>query len=131
MSYPSVKTIKSIEWLDKVGDLTAIAKQIRKVMEFSQCDPLIDYAIDTLELNLPNHVYRYNPVSLQLWVIDNILQCHGVEGIANHSGSVHLEYCNTGETYSSTVAYDYRKGKFVITSWGDWVERNDPNGTKY
>ena len=130
MSIPSVKTIASIEWLSSVGDPTAIAKQVRKVMESWHCDWLIEYAL-SLDISVPNHVYRYNLVSLQLWVIDRLLDCHGVEGIANHSGSVHLEYCNTGETYSSTVAYDYRKGKFVITSWGDWEERNDPNGTKY
>ena len=133
MSIPSVKTIAAIEWLSSVGDPTAIAKQVRKVMEFTNVDLLIDHALDTLELDLPNHMYRAQLLHLQLWTIDRLLECHGVECIQrqNVTQQVDLEYCNTGDTYASTVAYDHRKQKFVITSWGDFVEKNDPNGTKY
>jgi hypothetical protein len=129
MSYPSVKTIKSIEWLDKVGDPTAIAKQIRKVMECFHHDWLLEHVLSNLSLDLPNHMYRSSLLHLQLWTIDRLLDCHGLEMIGSTSDG--LEYCNTGDTYMSTVGYDYKKGKFVVTSYGDWVERNDPNGTKY
>jgi hypothetical protein len=135
MTIPSVKTIASIEWLDKVGDPTAIAKQIRKVMEFYKTDDLLAHCEDDLDLDwrTGNYVWRYNLIELQLWVIDKLLDCHGVECIQKQYGSqdVVMEYCNTGQSDSSTVAYDYKKRKFLVTSWGQWVERNDPNGNKY
>ena len=132
MSIPSVKTIKSIEWLDKVGDPTAIAKKIRKVMEFDHCDWLLEHIGSNLNISIPYYVERYNLIELKLWVIDQMLDCYGVEAIMGDSYSKpDLAYCNTGDTYASTVAYDYTRDKFVVTSWGNWIERNDPNATKY
>ena len=133
MTIPSVKTIKSIEWLSHIDDSTAIAKKIRKVMEFRDHDDLVDYVISTLEIDLPSYMMlRSTLVHLQLWTIDRVLECHGIECIQRQDGSqgVVLEYCNTGDTYMSTVAYDHIKSKFLVTSYGQWIERND-NGTKY
>ena len=134
MTIPSVKTIATnIEWLSHIGDSTAIAKKIRKVMEFWDHDDLVEYVISTLEIDLPSYMMlRSTLVHLQLWTIDRLLECHGIECI-QHRGSqgAVLEYCNTGDTYMSTVAYDHIKSKFVVTSYGQWIERNDPNGTKY
>jgi hypothetical protein len=31
-------------------------------------------------------------------------------------------YCNTGETYASTVLYDVEWDRFYVTSYGDWLE---------
>ena len=140
MTYPSVKTIKTIEYLDRVhgcnADYTALV--IRKILD-GRLDPL-EY-IESCQSNkdvsgahwitfdIPDYVYRYNSTERKLWAIDQILECHGVEYI--QGDSLDLAYCNTGDTYASTVCYDYTRDKFVITSYGDWIERNDPNGTKY
>jgi len=34
-----------------------------------------------------------------------------------------IEYVNTGDTYNTTLIYDYKTGRFYIGSWGGWVER--------
>lgn len=143
MPYPSVKTISQIDYLDRVHtcDRSKNALIIRKILD-GRLDPLeyIESCQDNPDLSgshwitfkIPNYVYRYGEVSKKLWAIDQILECHGIEGISKRSsGCIHLEYCNTGDTYQWTVCYDYTRDKFVITSYGDWIERNDPNGTKY
>lgn len=57
---------------------------------------------------------------------------HGVEAMwVSDDGELHqrgygdivAEYVNTGDTYAATVIYDYEVDKFMITGWGDWVER--------
>jgi len=32
-------------------------------------------------------------------------------------------YVNMGDTYNTTILFDAVKGRFHVTSWGDWVER--------
>jgi hypothetical protein len=56
--------------------------------------------------------------------IDQIIGGFGCEAIfgANPSQPV-AEYSNQGDTYAATILYDYVKGKYRITSWGDWVEQ--------
>ncbi len=59
---------------------------------------------------------------------DRLLGTHGVEcvrqGAALDSvgGAPVLHYCNTGDSYESTIAYDVGRGRVLITSYGDWVE---------
>ena len=33
-----------------------------------------------------------------------------------------VEYVNMGDTYNSTLMFDYTKGKFIVGSWGELVE---------
>jgi len=62
---------------------------------------------------------------------DKVIGGYGVEAIrgSNHPGgywhSTVAIYVNTGETYSATVLYDTVKDKFYLTSYGDFVEKND------
>jgi hypothetical protein len=37
-----------------------------------------------------------------------------------------LTYCNTGDSYAATLAWDHEKGEFLITTTGDWQEFNEP-----
>jgi hypothetical protein len=71
-------------------------------------------------------------------VANTALGMHGVESIKGNPkqgtfspGSYwghYLErptvalYCNTGDTYATTLLYDTLKRKFMLTSWGDFVE---------
>jgi hypothetical protein len=40
-------------------------------------------------------------------------------------------YINLGDTYTTTLLYDYQRDKWIITSWGDWVELQERRGVKY
>ena len=89
---------------------------------------------------------RPSTLQKQLWIINELLGTHGTEIIClgdntspqRMDGSdIVLEYCNAGNTYMATVAYEYRNDRFVLTSWGDWVEnhsrltRNNTNSDDY
>jgi hypothetical protein len=34
-----------------------------------------------------------------------------------------LEFVNMGDTYDTTLIYDFSTGRFYVGAWGDWVER--------
>lgn len=62
--------------------------------------------------------------------VDKILRAHGIESIR---GEYHVDnyyfdivalYVNMGDTYSATLLYETDKRRFLLTTWGDWVERN-------
>lgn len=65
--------------------------------------------------------------------LDRIMEClnevlgtYGVESI----GEVQMygppaEYLNAGDTYAETVVFDHLAGNFKLTSWGDWLEKNE------
>lgn len=38
------------------------------------------------------------------------------------------QYVNRGDTYAQTILYDTVKECFIVTSWGNWAEKN---GKKY
>ena len=40
-------------------------------------------------------------------------------------------YINMGDTYTTTLLYDYQRGKWIITSWGEWIERQERRGVRY
>ena len=63
---------------------------------------------------------------------DKILGGFGVEAVTFESAwvshywqNIVLLYVNHGDTYDATLCYDTRKGKFLVTSMGDWVEENE------
>lgn len=62
---------------------------------------------------------------------NDLLDGHGVEAIR---GDYHVDnyyhdivglYVNMGDTYNLTLLYDTDRGKFYVTTMGDWVEKND------
>lgn len=57
--------------------------------------------------------------------IDQVIGTCGTEAIFGADGCTMpvLEYCNTGDSYATTIMYDYVAGKYRLTSWGDLVER--------
>ncbi len=67
-----------------------------------------------------------------LEVANKILKGHGIEAI--RSGQYLVDhyfrdivalYVNMGDTYETTLLYETDKDRFLVTSWGDWVERNE------
>jgi hypothetical protein len=70
---------------------------------------------------------RPGAVDLILTACNEVLDGHGVEAIRGswvdgYYGDTCAVYVNMGDTYDQTVVYDTRKGKYIITSCGDWVE---------
>lgn len=63
-----------------------------------------------------------------LKVADDLLDGHGVEYIESLTDTMRsregLSYVNMGDTYDTTLIYDHGKGRFVVSSWGDIVERD-------
>lgn len=63
--------------------------------------------------------------------INTLIGGHGVEVIRspdaydNYYGDAVAEYVNTGDTYNATVVHDIRTGKFLLTTMGDYVEKNE------
>ena len=57
--------------------------------------------------------------------IDVVLDTCGTEAIwGSQSCTMPVaEYCNSGDTYATTILYDYDRRCYCLTSWGDWVER--------
>jgi hypothetical protein len=74
------------------------------------------------------------PENERLDAIDKLLGTFGVEAIRGdwQNGywcDIVAVYCNTGDTYATTVMQirgetSWQNSRFIVTSWGDWVERN-------
>lgn len=41
-----------------------------------------------------------------------------------------LAYINVGDTYDPTLCYDVDRGRFIVCSYGDWVERSERRGVR-
>lgn len=71
----------------------------------------------------------------RLEAIDKLLENHGVEAIRGEWQNgywcdIVAAYSNTGDTYALTVLqvrgdWSGARSRFIISSWGDWVERNE------
>jgi hypothetical protein len=101
MRLPSIKTIeKSFPYLVRED-----VKKIRKILE-NYCD---------------------SPWKC-LSKIDEFLETCGLEYIEDNRdsfrGNYGVLYCNAGDTYATTFLYDYDKGNYYISCWGDIVERH-------
>lgn len=118
MSFPTVKTIAARL---KVDDGTA--KRVRALMDGSR-DPLEYKGVQCVDLQ--GHMSR---IERQLHAIDIEIDGHGVEPVVDDT--VVMEYINLGDTYDTTVIYDYTRSRWLVMSWGDWVEREERNGRKF
>lgn len=64
--------------------------------------------------------------------INEILGGHGVEAMFRQ-GMTHpdMEYINMGDTYTTTLIFDYTSNTFKIQSMGDWVETAERYGRRF
>jgi len=130
MGYPSIKTIKNGlgYLLDKQWGIDGVlkAKQIRALIDGSLSPdkfPSVEKWIGEC----------FNPPSRQEKVhlaINEILGGYGVEAIRDNRWDNHfymdigLVYVNMGDAYTPTVCYDTRKDQWIVSSWGDSVEKD-------
>lgn len=105
-------------------------------------------ALEKIEPELEN-AYRADPLKAcrkalamtrtipwkdRLQAIDKLLGTYGTEAIRGEWQNgywcdIVAAYCNTGDTYALTVMHVRgdgwnEQGRFIVTSWGDWIERN-------
>lgn len=83
--------------------------------------------------HLPEH--SREPGGDRIDRINALLGLHGTEAIRGdwQNGywcDIVAVYCNTGDTYAPTVMqirgdWSGAASRFIVSSWGDWVERNE------
>ncbi len=79
------------------------------------------------------HDPRQNPNALPeciMLALNAELSGYGVESIEGrhvdrYHGTVQAIYVNTGDTYNPTILHDNETGRYILTSYGDWVERHE------
>jgi len=109
---------KLSEWLNLTpGD----AKKLRKKMDL----------VGTEEFDRYGASIRYErQVDGVLDLASKLAGGHGVEAIQgdywvdNYYHDIVALYVNMGDTYAATILYVTAEDKWVLTTWGDWVERN-------
>lgn len=116
MSTPSVNTI--VKRLDLPKE---VAKQIRALMDGSH-----KLTPEELE-NLPN---RGHEVELIMERIAQLIPNNfGVECLRdeNHWDRYYTDnrimYINMGDTYIETILFDTKHNKYIVSCWGDYIER--------
>jgi hypothetical protein len=58
--------------------------------------------------------------------LNEVLEMHGVEALGGvRTYGPPAEYLNTGDTYASTLLFDHIAGNFKLTTYGDWLEKNE------
>jgi hypothetical protein len=121
---PSVKTLMRLSFpIGRTGIDKETAKKIRRYLE---------NATDKMRWRISaDRVYQ------TLCFASEALGAFGVEPIngAGHYSDSWLdgsrpiaEYVNMGDTYDTALLFDYTAGRFVVTSWGDWVEARERKG---
>ena len=112
---PSVKTLERLS--------PGNGRELRRCLEdYGYCRRHPAGAARIAECYHPPRKY-----DVRLSVCDAIMGTHGVEYISHKDDNFHeslgLSYCNTGDSYASTLIYDHSKGAYRVTSWGDIVAR--------
>ena len=79
---------------------------------------------------LIEHANNPNKVDKVLETVDKLTNANGIEAIRgdhhvdNYYQDIVALYVNMGDTYDTTLLYDTSEDKFLVTSFGDWVEAN-------
>jgi hypothetical protein len=71
--------------------------------------------------------HQPNRLTRILECLNEALETHGVEplGHVDFRDGPPAEYLNTGDTYTATLLFDHGTDTFKLTSWGDWLEKNE------
>jgi len=134
---PSVTTI-DVQLCTSIDD----ARLVREVLEFAEdaswnktcfrryVENQLAQFPDTLGWLMNNFRYRDpSRVELALQCIDEIIGGFGVECIFERDEMFPvLSYVNKGDTYDPTICYRYDVHRFVVSCWGDEVERLENRG---
>jgi hypothetical protein len=80
-------------------------------------------------------VQSHKEVDLALEAANELLGGHGIESIqgsqvGRYYYDINALYVNMGDTYDFTILYDTLKEKFLVVTWGDWVESWERRGRR-
>lgn len=76
--------------------------------------------------NEPSHIEQ------RMHAIDVLIGGFGCEAIFGDDPYwPDMEYVNMGDTYVPTIVYDHVEGRFMVTSWGAWIEDAEAKGRTY
>ena len=76
-------------------------------------------------------------IGVVMQYLDRELQFHGVEAIPGENewddywGDILALYLNSGDTYWITIIVDLKKDRFVLTTYGDFVEELEQEALGY
>lgn len=120
IKFPSVKTIENRLDVDR-----DTAKRIRGLMDGS-IDPETSKAVQRWIGQCFNKPSKNEMI---MCAINEAYETYGVEAIEgewidNYHMNIQAVYCNTGDAYCDTVLLCHKRDRFMITSWGGYVERN-------
>lgn len=67
---------------------------------------------------------------------NQLLNAHGVEAIRGRNWDSFYHdivalYVNRGDSYTTTLMFDVTRDRFLVSSMGDWVERNERLTTEF
>ncbi len=121
MKTPSMKSLVTSFGEDKATKIHRLVNQLDKTTNYSDVVKWVDQC---------HHKPGYN--ERMMCAINQIVEGHGVEVVMKRDAmQPDMSYVNMGDTYTETLVLDHNKGSLKVESWGDWVERNDPQGEKY
>lgn len=67
----------------------------------------------------------------KLSALNELLGMFGAEAVREecawdrYYGDCVAEYLNTGDSYAATLVLDHQRGKWLLTTWGDFVESRE------
>lgn len=127
MNLPSVKTLMRIGPLENDKESAKLLRKVLETYKGSQramlCAEHPDKFRETAGWLL--RACRPDPIECKMRMANDLLDGCGIE----HCGEVDmfrgppLEYVNLGDTYDVTLCRF--RGRFVVSSWGDIVEKNE------
>lgn len=120
--------------LQKLGVKTKIEKHYgsspHSLVYYSLPEPIEDiYRNDPIKAcKIALLLADYLPEKERLEKVNELIKGYGTEAIRGtwENGywcDIVACYVNLGDTYATTVMH-VRTGKFIVCSWGDWIERN-------
>lgn len=128
MSIPTVSQIKrEISWLNKLHlGVDQAARIVRQAIEYAETGRMGAALERYVE---ENRIYqRGDRRDHALSIMNKALETFGVEYIASRQDTYNngegLQYLNTGDPYIETIIYDEGMGTWLISTYGDLVEKH-------
>lgn len=105
---------------------------IREVLEWHWKEDL-DLKYPAFKEWVEKHHHIPRSLDQQMWLLNHILQGHGVECLQKRDvfGTPEMQYVNMGDTYVTTIIWDDGRKAWFIEGYGDWVEKAERRGLKF
>lgn len=118
MRLPSVDTLERDLSIDR-----ARALKVRRLLD-GRDDP---ETYETVQRWVARCFHKPGRTALVLHAANEILETAGIEAIPDPDSytRVRLAYCNPGDMYCGTLAYDYARGRWVVTSLSEYMEEHE------